>query len=43
MKDHPLVERGTHDELGRGPVCSGLYKIQNDERTSEHAQGLAAV
>ena len=39
-----LVEQGTHDELlAAGGVYSGLYKIQHHERTSENAQGLAAV
>ena len=38
MKDHQLVEHGTHDELlAAGGFYSGLYKIQHDERTSEHA------
>ena len=31
MKDHALVEQGTHDELmARGGVYSGLYQIQTE-------------
>ena len=45
MKDHELVEHGTHDELlAAGGVYSGLYKIQHDEPTSAHPSlGLATV
>jgi ATP-binding cassette, subfamily B, bacterial len=38
MKDHELVEHGTHDELlAAAGVYSGLYKIQYDEGTSARA------
>ena len=45
MKDHELVEHGTHDELfAAAGVYSGLYKIQHDEPTSGHASlGLTTV
>jgi len=45
MKDHELVEHGTHDELlAAGGVYSGLYKIQHDEPTNGHASlGLTTV
>jgi len=33
MKDHQLVEHGSHDErLAKGGVYSGLYNIQHDPR-----------
>jgi subfamily B ATP-binding cassette protein MsbA len=38
MKDHQLVEHGTHDELlAAGGFYSGLYRIQHDERTGMRA------
>jgi subfamily B ATP-binding cassette protein MsbA len=38
IKDHRLVEHGSHEELlAAGGSYSGLYKIQHDERTSDHA------
>jgi ATP-binding cassette, subfamily B, bacterial len=38
MKDHALVEHGTHDQLlAAGGVYSGLYTIQHDEPISVHA------
>jgi ATP-binding cassette, subfamily B, bacterial len=38
MKDHQLVEHGTHDELlAAGGFYSGLFKVQHDQRTIEHA------
>ncbi len=43
MKDHELVEHGTHDELlAAGGLYSELYKIQHDAPGSEHA-ALAAT
>jgi ATP-binding cassette subfamily B protein len=38
MKDHQLVEHGTHDELlAAGGFYSGLFKVQHDQRTIEQA------
>ena len=38
MKDHELLEHGTHEELlAAGGFYSGLYKIQNEEPATLHA------
>ena len=38
MKDHRLVEHGSHEELlAAGGFYSGLYKIQHDDRPSKQA------
>jgi len=45
MKDHRLLEHGSHDDLlAAGGFYSGLYKIQHDGPTGEHAsQGPPAA